>query len=83
MPASLLKNAAWRSQSQAEIGNISAKAEDKIRDYEQLSRRLKKEINWIVKMQPTFYQTYKNQAGDDSQAKSQIIGGYTNCLARV
>ena len=71
--ASISSQNAAASQSQAEIGNLISQTEDKIRDYKTAKSAIEKG-DQLDSQNPaySFYQTYKNQAGEDSQAKSQV-----------
>ena len=72
--ASISSQNAAASQSQAEIGNLIRQTEDKIRDYNTAKLAIETGAQ-LDRQNPaySFYQTYKNQAGEDPQAKSQVI----------
>ena len=72
--ANISSQNAAASQTQAEIGNLISQTEDKIRDY----KTAKSAIETGAQLDSqnaaySFYQTYKNQAGEDLQTKSQVI----------
>ena len=82
--ASISSQNAAASQSQAEIGNLISQTQDKIRDY----KTAKSAIETGAQLDSqnaaySFYQTYKNQAGEDPQAKSQVIAQMDAQIAQL
>jgi len=82
--ASISSQNAAASQSQAEIGNLISQTQDKIRDY----KTAKSAIETGAQLDSqnaaySFYQTYKNQGGEDPQTKSQVIAQVDAQIAQL
>ena len=82
--ANISSQNAAASQSQAEIGNLISQTEDKIRDY----KTAKSAIETGAQLDSqnaaySFYQTYKNQGGEDPQTKSQVIAQVDAQIAQL
>ena len=82
--ASISSQNAAASQSQSEIGNLIRQTQDKIRDYKTAKSAIEKG-DQLDSQNPaySFYQTYKNQAGEDPQAKSQVIAQVDAQIAQL
>ena len=79
--ASISSQNAAASQSQAEIGNLISQTEDKIRDYK--TAKLAIEKGDQLDSQNPVYSFYQNQAGEDPQAKSQVIAQVDAQIAQL
>ena len=72
------------SQSQAEISNLINQTEDKIRDYKTAKSAIETGAQ-LDSQNPaySFYQTYKNQAEENLQVKSQVIAQVDAQIAQL